>query len=62
MYNIILGARVYICGKDKEEGEASVEEIREKTKNKNIFFIPCDLQSFKSVRDFVEAFKKSKLM
>lgn len=52
------GARVYICGKNKEEGESCVEEMRQRTKNDNIFFIYCDLRSFKSVREFVDAFKK----
>ena len=54
-----IGARVYICGKDKEEGESCIEEMRKTTKNEKIFFIQCDLRSFQSVRDFVDAFKKS---
>ncbi|XP_071159602.1 retinol dehydrogenase 12-like [Mytilus edulis] len=52
------GARIYICGKDKEEGEKCIEEMRTTAKNESIFFIPCDLRSFKAVREFVEAFKK----
>jgi len=57
---LFSGARIYICGKSKEEGDSCVEKMRKNTKNENIFFIPCDLRSFKSVREFVEAFKKSK--
>jgi hypothetical protein len=30
------GARIYICGKSKEEGDSCVEKMRKSTKNENI--------------------------
>lgn len=52
------GAKVYLACRDEKSAEEVVKEIKGKTKSDHIFFLKCDLASFKSVQSFVDAFKK----
>lgn len=44
-----LGANMYLFCKSPEKGDATVTEIRAKTGNNNVYNIPMDLRSLKSV-------------
>ena len=55
----ITGAKVILACRNEKEGEITAGELKKKTKNENIRCMKCDLASFKSVEDFVQAFKKS---
>jgi len=54
-----VGAKVYLACHDDKAAEETVKELRKKTNNDKVFSMKCDLSSFKSIRDFVSAFKKS---
>ncbi|XP_006002401.1 dehydrogenase/reductase SDR family member 13b.1 [Latimeria chalumnae] len=53
------GARVILACRSKERGEAAAYDIRTKSGNNEVLFMPLDLASLKSVRAFAEAFLKS---
>ena len=48
------GAYIYMACRDKKRAEDARQEIIHLTLNSNVFFIPCDLASFASVRAFVK--------
>ena len=45
--------------RNEEDGNTTADELKKKTKNENIRCMKLDLASFKSIEDFVSAFKKS---
>lgn len=53
------GARVILACRNKERAEAAVYDIRQDSGNNQVRFMPLDLASLQSVRDFVETFLKS---
>ena len=57
------GARVILACRSEARAMPAVKEIREKTKNDQVIFMPLDLASFRSVRDFAASFieKEGKL-
>ncbi|KAL5008567.1 hypothetical protein ScPMuIL_014148 [Solemya velum] len=52
------GAQVVLACRSEEEGQTAVDKIIEKTNNKKVVAMKCDLMSFDSVKLFVDAFKK----
>lgn len=50
------GARVVIASRNVDKGQAAREDLRERTGTDAIAFMPLDLASFASVRDFAERF------
>ena len=55
----VSGAKVILACRNEEEGNTTADELKKKTKNENIRCMKLDLASFKSIEDFVAAFKKS---
>lgn len=53
------GARVILACRNKERAEAAVYDIRRDSGNNQVLFMPLDLASLQSVRDFVETFLKT---
>lgn len=53
------GARVILACRNKERAEAAVFDIRRDSGNNQVVFMPLDLSSFQSVRDFAETFLKT---
>ncbi|XP_028159966.1 retinol dehydrogenase 14-like [Ostrinia furnacalis] len=52
------GAEVILGCRDDKKGQEAVESIIKATKNKKVKYIYLDLSSFKSIRSFVEEFKR----
>lgn len=52
------GAEVIIGCRDDKKGQEAAESIIRATKNKRVKYIYLDLSSFKSIRTFVDEFKK----
>lgn len=48
------GATIYMACRDKIRAEEARRDIMNASGNCNVFFIPCDLASFASVRTFVK--------
>lgn len=59
MICIILGGKIVLACRNEAEGKQAAEYIRKETENMNVYFLKLDLNSFKSIREFVEKFKKS---
>ncbi|XP_068928976.1 polyprenol dehydrogenase isoform X2 [Petaurus breviceps papuanus] len=53
-----LDMHVIIAGNKEREGQEAVKKIKEETLNSKVEFLFCDLASMKSIRQFVEEFKK----
>uniref|UniRef100_A0A8C6SX28 Dehydrogenase/reductase (SDR family) member 13a, duplicate 3 n=1 Tax=Neogobius melanostomus TaxID=47308 RepID=A0A8C6SX28_9GOBI len=53
------GARVILACRSRERAEAAVYDIRRESGNNQVLFMPLDLSSLQSVRDFVETFLKT---
>lgn len=53
------GARVILACRSRERAEAAVYDIRRESGNNQVHFMPLDLSSFQSVRDFAETFLKT---
>ena len=45
--------------RDETQGKQAAEFVRKETENMDVYFSKLDLNSFKSIKDFVERFKKS---
>lgn len=56
-----LGAEVYMACRSVDSANQAKEEIIRESKNENVFVKELDLASVKSIRRFVESFKKEKL-
>jgi retinol dehydrogenase 13 len=50
------GGKIYIACRDKKRGEDALIKIKEKSRSRNVFFLPLDLASLESIREFVEKF------
>ncbi|KAK7882706.1 hypothetical protein WMY93_028880 [Mugilogobius chulae] len=53
------GARVILACRSKERAEAAVYDIRRESGNNQVLFMPLDLSSLQSVRDFAQTFLKT---
>lgn len=53
------GARVILACRSKPRGEAALEEVKSESGSNQVVFMPLDLGSLKSVRDFAETFLKT---
>ncbi|KAJ0064036.1 hypothetical protein NL108_017641 [Boleophthalmus pectinirostris] len=53
------GARVILACRSKERAEAAVYDIRKESGNQQVLFMPLDLSSLQSVRDFAQTFLKT---
>ncbi|KAK7882709.1 hypothetical protein WMY93_028883 [Mugilogobius chulae] len=53
------GARVIMACRSRERGEAALEDVKRESGSSNVVFMPLDLASLKSVRNFAENFLKS---
>ncbi len=53
-----MGAHVVMVCRNKKKGEKTLEEIQEKTNNKNLDLMICDFASLKSINNFAKDFKK----
>jgi len=51
------GARVIVACRDENKGKQAVQELKALTGNENIEFMPLNLASLASVRDFANEFK-----
>ncbi|XP_032187626.1 dehydrogenase/reductase SDR family member on chromosome X isoform X1 [Mustela erminea] len=56
-----LGMRVIIAGNNTGKAQEAVRQIQEETLNDKVEFLYCDLASLKSIRQFVQTFKKKKI-
>lgn len=54
-------AHVFIACRSADKATKAVDYIRQTTGNSNIEFLPLDLSSFESIRNFVELFNKRNL-
>lgn len=52
------GARVVMLCRDKNRGEAALQEVLQQNVNRNIDLMLCDLADMKDIRRFTEEFKK----
>ena len=52
-----LNATIIFTTRDLLKGEKVKKELIEKTNNKNIYMLKCDLASFESIRNFCKEFK-----
>ena len=52
------GARIIIASRNKEKANQAVIEIKEESKNEEVYSLPCDLASLDSVRKCVQAYKE----
>ena len=52
------GAKVILACRNKQKAEGLVTQLRKKTGNEDIHFLPLDLASFGSIKEFVELFAK----
>jgi NAD(P)-dependent dehydrogenase (short-subunit alcohol dehydrogenase family) len=53
-----MGAEVVVAGRDRERGEAAVEEIRETSGNERVFLMLADLAVQAEVRGLAEEFRE----
>ena len=53
------GGTVVMACRDETQGKQAAEFVRKETENMDVYFSKLDLNSFKSIKDFVERFKKS---
>ncbi|CAL1571443.1 unnamed protein product [Knipowitschia caucasica] len=53
------GARVIMACRSRERGEAAMEDVKRESGSSDVVFLPLDLASFKSIREFAENFLKS---
>lgn len=53
------GARVILACRSRERAEPAVFDIRRESGNNQVLFMPLDLSSLQSVRDFTETFLKT---
>ena len=53
-----LGANTILLCRDKEKGDAAVQEIIKETPKASVDLMICDLASMESIRSFISAFKK----
>ncbi len=53
-----MGATVVMVVRNQEKGEKALAEIIEKTGNKSVSLMLCDMSSMASIRDFSREFKK----
>ena len=53
-----MGATVIMVVRNQEKGEKALAEIIEKTGNKSVSLMLCDMSSMASIRDFAREFKK----
>ncbi|XP_036091617.1 dehydrogenase/reductase SDR family member on chromosome X [Rousettus aegyptiacus] len=56
-----LGMTVILAGNNEPKAEEAVARIKEETLNDRVDFLYCDLASLRSVRCFVDAFKRKNL-
>lgn len=54
------GGKIVLACRNEAEGKKTAEFIRKETENMDVYFMKLDLNSFKSIKEFVEKFKKSK--
>ncbi|RUS83051.1 hypothetical protein EGW08_009190 [Elysia chlorotica] len=52
------GGNVVMACRDEVTGKEAADFVRKETENMDVYFSKLDLNSFKSIRDFVERFKK----
>ncbi|CAG5119819.1 unnamed protein product [Candidula unifasciata] len=52
------GGKIVLAGRNEAEGKQTADDIRKETENMNVYFLKLDLNSFKSIQEFVEKFKK----
>lgn len=60
LYLFLLGCTVVLACRDEEKGKEAYESIIKITKSKKVALFRLDLNSFKSIKEFVKDFKKSK--
>ncbi|GFO11955.1 retinol dehydrogenase 13 [Plakobranchus ocellatus] len=52
------GGKIIMACRDETQGKLAAEDVRKETENMDVYFSKLDLNSFKSIKDFVERFKK----
>ncbi|KAK3702751.1 hypothetical protein RRG08_042736 [Elysia crispata] len=52
------GGTIVMACRDETKGKQAADFVRKETENMDVYFSKLDLNSFKSIRDFVERFKK----
>ena len=52
------GGKIYFASRDEEKTMAALNEIKESTKNEQLYFLKLDLCSLESVRAFCKKFRK----
>ncbi|CAL1540970.1 unnamed protein product [Lymnaea stagnalis] len=52
------GGKIIMACRDETEGKKAAEFVRKETENMDVYFMKLDLNSFKSIRAFVDRFKK----
>lgn len=52
----ILGALVYLAGRNREAGAVVVKEVTQATGNRDVHFLHLDLTDFSSIVTFVQEF------
>ncbi|XP_059165605.1 retinol dehydrogenase 13-like [Physella acuta] len=52
------GGKIVLACRNEAEGKKTAEFIRKETENMDVYFMKLDLNSFKSIKEFVEKFKK----
>lgn len=53
-----LGACVILACRNKDKAEKAVAQIKDKSGNERVFFLPCDLSSFASIQQAAEIFHR----
>lgn len=48
------GGKIYLACRDAERGQAAVSEVQKRSNSENAFFLPLDLSSMESIRDFAK--------
>ena len=61
LHLLLLGAKVIMACRDMKKCESARDEIISETFNKKVDCVQCDLASLKSIREFVEHIKESKV-
>lgn len=52
------GGKIILACRNEIEGKKAAEEVRKESENMDVYSMKLDLNSFDSIRDFVERFKK----
>ncbi|CAG9808987.1 unnamed protein product [Chironomus riparius] len=52
------GGKIYFANRDEEKTMTAINEIKESTKNEQLYFLKLDLSSLDSVRNFCKKFRK----